>query len=91
MQDILNKYSSKGLGIVGISLDENMEAWKNGVNAMKMNWPQLSDLRGWQNSAAQMFGVQSIPFTVVVDTNGKILKKGLRGKELQDYVESCLK
>lgn len=91
MKGILEQYANRGLGIVGISLDENMQAWKNGVETMNMNWPQLSDLHGWHNSAAQMFGVQSIPFTVVVDSNGKILKKGLRGKALQDYVESSLK
>jgi len=50
----------------------------------------MSDLRGWDNAAARMFNVQSIPQTIVVDSNGKILKKGLRGEELETFIKSLM-
>lgn len=90
MVEMYKKLSGRGMGIVGISLDEQHEAWASAVKKLGMAWPQLSDLKGWQNEAAKMFNVTSIPFTVIVDKDGNILNKNLRGKELADYVESQL-
>jgi hypothetical protein len=58
---------------------------------MKMEWPQMSDLKGWENAAAQVFSVSSIPHTILVDQQGRILKRGLRGQELENYVAEHLK
>ena len=55
-----------------------------------MKWTQLSDLQGWHNSAAQMYGIQAIPFTIIVDKEGKVLEAGLRGEELDMYISSKL-
>ena len=76
-----DEYKDKGLGIIGVSLDEDKEQWIGAVSAMGMTWTQLSDLQGWHNSAAQMYGIQAIPFTIVVDNEGKVLAAGLRGEE----------
>lgn len=84
-------YKNSGLGIIGISLDSKKEAWENAVKAMDMQWVQLSDLKGWDNAAARMFYVQSIPQTIVVDNKGTILARGLRGDELAAFVGSKLK
>lgn len=91
MVDMYKKLNAKGLGIVGISLDQKQEAWEQAVKQLNITWAQLSDLKGWQNSAARMFNVNSIPYTIVVDKDGKILNKNLRGSELYDFVESQLK
>ena len=83
-------YKDKGLGIIGVSLDEDKEQWTGAVSAMGMTWTQLSDLQGWHNSAAQMYGIQAIPFTIVVDNEGKVLAAGLRGEELTAFIAQQL-
>ncbi len=91
MQEMYKDLQSRGLGIVGISLDNDRDAWLRGTEQFNITWPQMSDLKGWDNAAAQMFNITSIPHTVVVDQNGKILRRGLRGEELRKFVESQLK
>jgi thiol-disulfide isomerase/thioredoxin len=88
--ELYNKYHEKGLGIVGISLDEDKDKWVNAISEMGMSWPQMSDLKGWQSAAAQMYQVNSIPFTIVVDQKGTILKKGLRGEDLASFIDEKL-
>lgn len=82
---------AKGLGIIGISLDNNKEKWAAAIKQLGITWPQLSDLKGWDNGFAKLFAVQGIPYTVVIDQQGKILKKDLRGAQLVEYVEEQLK
>lgn len=82
---------AKGLGIIGISLDNDKAKWAAAVKQLGITWPQLSDLKGWGNGFAKVFAVNGIPYTVVIDQQGKILKKGLRGEELARYVEQKLK
>ena len=85
-----NKYKEQGLGIVGVSLDEDKEQWKDAVKEMNMTWIQLSDLKGWGNSAAQMYGIQAIPFTIIVDEKGNVLNIGLRGEALESFVHNYI-
>jgi len=87
---IYSEYHNKGLGIIGISLDEDREAWADAVEQMNMTWTQLSDLQGWDNAAAQMYGVQSIPFTLLVDRDGNLLQSGLRGEQLHKTIARYL-
>lgn len=84
------KYKDKGLGIIGVSLDEDEEQWKNAIKEMDMSWLQLSDLQGWNNSAAQMYGIQSIPFTIIVDKNGSVINAGLRGSDLESFIQNYI-
>ena len=88
---LYDDYKDMGLGIVGISLDENRDDWQEAVEKMNMTWTQLSDLQGWNNKAARMFDVNSIPFTMVVDAEGRLLAAGLRGGDLRHFVEEYLK
>lgn len=83
-------YKDKGLGIIGVSLDEERGAWEAAVSSMDMQWPQLSDLQGWDNAAAVKYGVQGIPYTIVVDSEGNVVAKGLRGNHLARFVEQRL-
>lgn len=87
---LYNMYKDKGLGIVGVSLDEDRSAWEAAVSAMNMQWPQLSDLQGWDNAAAVKYGIRSIPFTIIVDSESNIIATGLRGDRLDRLVEERL-
>ena len=91
MVEIYKKYKDKGLGFVGISLDEDGDAWKQATDQLGIVWPQMSDLKGWENAAAQMFNITSIPHTIVVDQQGKILRRGLRGEQLEQFIAEQLK
>lgn len=82
MVKIYKEFGNRGVEIVGISLDKDAAAWKKAIKDMGMTWPQLSDLKYWQSAAAEVYGVQSIPMTVIVSPNGRILKKNMRGDEL---------
>lgn len=91
MVDLYRQYKPKGLQIIGISLDSDPAAWKKAISDMKMTWPQVSDLRGWEDTGAIMFNVQSIPHTLIVNQQGKIIGKGYRGDQLRQFVEKVLK
>lgn len=77
------KYHSKGFDVVGISLDESSDDWKAAITTHKLMWPQMSDLSGWKSIAAKLYGVSSIPHTVLLDPNGVIVMKDLRGEGLE--------
>lgn len=91
MLELYGKYKNKGLNIIGISLDEDSDAWKAATQQLNIPWIQMSDLKGWENTIAKHFCVNSIPHTIVVDQKGKILKRGLRGEKLEEFVDKQLK
>ena len=90
MIELYKQYQPQGLGIIGISLDNERDAWLNATEAMGITWPQMSDLKGWENEIALYFNITSIPHTIVVDQQGKILRRGLRGETLQQYIQSLV-
>lgn len=90
MISLYERYKDRGLGIVGVSLDSDRNAWQKAIADLSIPWPQMSDLKGWENAAAQQFDINSIPHTIVVDQQGKILKRGLRGDALEQFVASQL-
>ncbi|MDU1891532.1 MAG: TlpA disulfide reductase family protein [Dysgonomonas sp.] len=83
-----NTYKSKGLQIVGISVDDDKAAWLDAVNKHKMTWIQLADA---SRMASETYGVNTIPHTILIDQNGTIVAKDLRGKELDDKIAEMLK
>lgn len=85
-----NKYKGKNFEIVGISLDKDNEAWKESIEKLNITWPQMSDLKGWQNEGAQKYAVNSIPHTILVDGDGTILARGLHGEDLQNKLSEVL-
>ena len=91
MVELYGKYKDKGLNIIGISLDEDSDAWKAATQQLNIPWVQMSDLKGWENVIAKHFCVNSIPHTIVVDQQGKILKRGLRSEKLEEFVVGQLK
>lgn len=83
-------YKDKGFEILGVSLDNKKEAWLKAIEDDHLNWYHVSDLKGWKSAAAQLYAVNSIPHTVLLDSEGKILAKNLRGEELRQLVSELL-
>ena len=86
-----NKYHSKGLEIVGVSFDQKKDAWTAMVKKLGMEWPQMSDLKGWQCEAGKVYGIRSIPSNILLDPQGKIVASDLRGEELQKKLAEIYK
>ncbi len=78
------KYHAKGFNIVGLSFDQKAEAWKKAIIDLKMPWVHLSDLKGWKTVAAETYGINSIPASILVDPEGKIVAVDLRGTALSN-------
>ena len=76
------RYHAKGFEIVGVSFDQKKDSWVAAVQQIGMRWPQMSDLKGWQCAASDIYGVRSIPASVLLDPQGKIIAIDLRGKAL---------
>ena len=91
VKDAYEVYSKEGFGIIGISLDNNKEAWVKAIADLGMEWPQLSDLQGWNCAGSKLYGVNSIPATVLVAQDGTILAKNLRGEAIKEKLAEILK
>ena len=76
------KYKDQGFDILSVSLDRDMSAWKRAINDDQLTWHHISDLKGWQSNHAAMYAVSSIPQTVLLDREGKIIARNLRGEAL---------
>lgn len=85
-----NKYKSKGFEVVGVSLDRDEAQWKKGLKDLKMTWPQMSDLNYWDSPVVELYAIESIPHTVLLDKDGTILEKNLRGKALDDKLAELM-
>ena len=81
------KYHSKGFEIVGISFDTKAEAWKAAIKDLNMKWPQLSDLKGWKSAGKDVYGISSIPSSILLDKEGKIIAIDLRGEKLGEKLK----
>lgn len=83
-----NKYKDRNFTVLGISLDKSKDNWIKAVNDDGLTWTQLSDLKFWSNAVAQQFGIQSIPQNYLIDPNGIVIGKNLRGSDLEAKLES---
>ena len=88
---VYNDYKAKGFTVFGVSLDREKEAWLKAIADDKLAWTQVSDLAYWQNEAAQMYFIQSIPSSLLVDKTGLIVAKNKRGADLRKFVAEKLK
>ena len=86
-----NRYKDKGLEIIGVSFDSKKLQWSAAVEKLGMTWPQMSDLKGWESSAAAVYGIRSIPSNILVDPQGKIVAMDLRENRLQEVLAEKLK
>ena len=90
MKELYAKYAPQGLAIIGISLDEDGDKWKEAIKEQGISWLQVSDLQGWKSEAAQLFEVRAIPHMVVVSQDGTVIQRGLRGEDLEQFVKDYL-
>jgi peroxiredoxin len=91
MVKLYETYNKMGFEIFGVSLDRSKEAWVKGIQDDKLTWAQVSDVKFWQSEAAKTYNVSSIPYTVLVDKEGKIMAKNLRGEELEKKLQEIFK
>ena len=77
------KFKDKGFTILGVSLDDKKDKWLEAIKKDKLDWTQISDLKGWKSSAASLYGIKGIPMNFLIDKDGKIIAKGLRGEDLE--------
>lgn len=82
-----NKYHPKGFEILGVSLDQEKGKWEAAIQQDGLIWKHVSDLKGWQSQPAALYGVSSIPATVLLDMDGKIIARNLRGPALEDKLK----
>lgn len=87
---VYNTYKNKGFEIFAVSLDNNPASWQNAIKADGLQWIHVSDLGGWSSSAAKLYSITSIPQTVLLDKEGKIIAKGLRGAQLEEKLRTLL-
>jgi peroxiredoxin len=78
-----HKFKDRNFTILGVSLDQNKDSWMKAINDDHLAWNHVSDLRQWQNEVAQLYHIQSIPQNFLIDPNGKIIAKDLRGEDLE--------
>jgi peroxiredoxin len=86
-----NKFKDKGFTVLGVSMDSNKEPWLQAIRQDNLTWTQVSDLKGWGNEVGKLYGVQGIPQNFLVDKDGKIIAKDLRGAALEEKLAEVLK
>lgn len=86
-----NKYKNKNFTVLGVSLDSKKENWLKAIKDDGLTWQHVSDLKGWSNQVAQQFGITSIPQNFLIDPNGVVVDKNLRGEALEHKLEEILK
>ena len=80
---LYQKYKGKDFEILGVSLDDNQAAWKTAIAADKITWLQVSELKKWESTVVKEYNIEAIPYSVLVDREGKIIAKGLRSEDLE--------
>lgn len=86
-----NDFNKKGFDILGVSFDKDKDKWIKAIKDDKLTWNHVSDLQYWGNAAGKLYGVMSIPSNVLLDTEGKIIAKNLRGEDLHAKLAELLK
>jgi peroxiredoxin len=88
--EIYNKYKGKDFEIYGVSLDNKMERWKNAIQDDGITWVQVSDLKYWDSPTAAMYGINGIPFTLLLNKEGRIIEVNIFGSDLEEKLESLI-
>ncbi len=86
-----NAFHQKGFEVLGVSLDNDKEAWLKAIDQLKLPWPHMSDLKGWECEGAKLYNVRGIPANILIDKDGKIIAKNLRGEDLYNKLAELIK
>jgi peroxiredoxin len=79
------------LAVVGISLDMDKTIWKETIKQDTLKWEQLNDFSGWNSTTVKQYGINELPYNILIDNRGKIIARGIKGKELNHKLDSLLK
>jgi len=85
------KFKNKNFTVLGVSLDDDKAAWQTAIRDDKLNWQHISDLKKWESTVVSTYQLSGIPYNVLIDANGIIIAKELRGQDLQNTLASILK
>jgi peroxiredoxin len=88
---LYNKYKSQGLGVVGISWDRDKNSWIAGIRRLNIPWTQLSDIKGRENVVGKLYGVRTIPSIWIINQQGIIIAKCLRGDDVPNTINGLFK
>lgn len=91
LKDFYNKNKDKGLIVLGVSLDNDKDAWLKATEKHGIEWPQLSNLKGYDDLAAKTYAIRGIPHTILIDKNGVIAGRNLKGAVLQNKFDELIK
>ena len=91
VKKIYEQYKDKGFDIVGVSLDNNKKAWTGAIEKMQLPWHHISDLKGWNCEGAAIYGINSIPATILFGPDGKVVASGLRAHQLAEKLAEVIK
>jgi len=86
-----NEFKDKNFTILGVSLDKEKKSWLKAIKDDGLNWDQVSDLKYWNSAVVELYGIESIPFNVLLDPHGKIIASSLRGADLEAKLKEVLK
>ena len=86
-----NKFKNKNFTVLGVSLDKNKDDWQEAIEADKLTWTHISDLKQWESVVVAQYKIEGIPFNVLVDPSGIIIAAELRGTALEDKLNDVLK
>ena len=86
-----NQYKDKNFTVLGVSLDNDKQAWIDAINEDKLTWNHISDLQSWNSSVVNLYGFNAIPYNVLLDPQGKIIASDLRGDDLENKLAEVLK
>ena len=87
---VFNKYKNKGFTVFGVSLDRKKDDWLRAIDEDNLTWTHVSDLKYWQSEAAKTYNITGIPFSLLLDPNGVIIAKNLRGPSLEKKLVEVL-
>jgi len=88
--EAFNKYRNKNFTVLGVSLDLKKDAWQKAIVADNLNWTHISDLKQWSSEVVPLYGIEGIPFNVLIDPAGKVVAENLRGMQLEQKLSEVL-
>jgi thiol-disulfide isomerase/thioredoxin len=86
-----NHYKNKNFTILSVSLDRDKQKWLQAIAQDELSWTHVSDLGFWNNAVAKLYRIQSIPQNLLLDPDGKIIGKNLRGETLDNFLSQVIK
>ena len=85
-----NTFSNKGFTVLGVSLDNNRDAWLKAIKDDNLTWSHISELKQWDSNVVKLYSIEGIPMSYLLDKEGKIIGKNLRGQELEQMLSKIL-